>query len=283
MGLTGNPPRGRSSRRGNEFSQNVIIALAKRAGYQCSICSALTVAASSVSDEAVTNIGVAAHIAAASPGGSRYDCLMTSAERSSIQNAIWLCQNHAKEIDDDAAAWPKAKLYKAKNEHERTARSAMGVPRRKMKQPAAAGLVSQEYAFVRVGELESAYKMFIDPILKDRGLGDDSELGILMVGSPNNEATDGARETPWTTFVDPAWLRWALEGQRAAFDLAKKVPSNRIYGRVPGWPDDFWEFLQAIVQTGTTFSWTRGRAGHLILGQRSSSLITPGPMAASQR
>ena len=48
------------------------------------------------------NIGVAAHIAAASPGGARYDASMTPSERKSTKNAIWLCQTHAKLIDNES-------------------------------------------------------------------------------------------------------------------------------------------------------------------------------------
>ena len=47
------------------------------------------------------NIGVAAHIAAAAPGGPRYDDKMTPEERCGIENAVWLCQNCAKLIDND--------------------------------------------------------------------------------------------------------------------------------------------------------------------------------------
>lgn len=48
------------------------------------------------------NIGVAAHIRAASPGGPRYNENMSSEDRKSINNGIWLCQNCAKLVDNDA-------------------------------------------------------------------------------------------------------------------------------------------------------------------------------------
>lgn len=47
------------------------------------------------------NIGVAAHITAASSGGPRFDAHLSSDERQSAENGIWLCQNHAKLVDDD--------------------------------------------------------------------------------------------------------------------------------------------------------------------------------------
>lgn len=47
------------------------------------------------------NIGIAAHITAAAPGGPRYDPTLTSEERERPENGIWLCQNCAKLIDSD--------------------------------------------------------------------------------------------------------------------------------------------------------------------------------------
>lgn len=51
--------------------------------------------------EKATNIGVAAHITAASENGPRYDASLSSEDRSSILNGIWLCQNCSKLIDSD--------------------------------------------------------------------------------------------------------------------------------------------------------------------------------------
>jgi hypothetical protein len=47
------------------------------------------------------NIGVAAHITAASAGGPRFAPAMTSDERQSAENGIWLCQSCAKLVDND--------------------------------------------------------------------------------------------------------------------------------------------------------------------------------------
>ncbi|MFI5700886.1 hypothetical protein ACIA78_12655 [Streptomyces xanthochromogenes] len=56
------------------------------------------------------NLGVAAHIAAASPGGPRYDSALTPAERSAQSNGIWLCQNCGKLIDSDVARYSEETL-----------------------------------------------------------------------------------------------------------------------------------------------------------------------------
>jgi hypothetical protein len=56
------------------------------------------------------NVGVAAHISAASPGGARYDPQLSAQERTSARNGIWLCQTCAKLIDNDVAAYDFATL-----------------------------------------------------------------------------------------------------------------------------------------------------------------------------
>lgn len=68
--------------------------------------------------DASVTIGVGAHIRAASPGGPRYDAGMTPAERRGAQNGIWLCSNHAKQIDDDPTRYTVAVLEQLKAAHE---------------------------------------------------------------------------------------------------------------------------------------------------------------------
>jgi hypothetical protein len=67
---------------------------------------------------AVANVGVAAHISAAAPGGRRYDPTMTSEERASIENAIWLCANHSTLIDRDETTYTRAAITAWRTEHE---------------------------------------------------------------------------------------------------------------------------------------------------------------------
>ncbi|MCP1538408.1 hypothetical protein [Methylorubrum extorquens] len=83
------------------FSKASVRALRDRAGNRCSrpTCLCFTVGADISTTDGVTLIGVAAHIHAASPGGPRYNSRQSAAERSSIKNAIWLCENCASLID----------------------------------------------------------------------------------------------------------------------------------------------------------------------------------------
>lgn len=53
------------------------------------------------------NIGVAAHISAASIGGPRYDASLSPQQRKHASNAIWLCQNCAKLVDNDEGRFPE--------------------------------------------------------------------------------------------------------------------------------------------------------------------------------
>jgi hypothetical protein len=87
----------------DDFSQAVKETLGKRVAYRCSnpSCVAQTTGPHSEADRFV-NLGVASHITAASPGGPRYDTTFTPSQRSSIENAVWLCQRCAKLVDNDA-------------------------------------------------------------------------------------------------------------------------------------------------------------------------------------
>ena len=109
----------------DEFSYKVKEALGKRVGLHCSICFTPT-SGPHEDPSKVTNIGVAAHISAAAPGGPRYNGLLTSTERKSIQNAIWLCQNCAKLIDNDPTRFGEAELLKRKRDAELKAKHAVG-------------------------------------------------------------------------------------------------------------------------------------------------------------
>jgi hypothetical protein len=88
----------------DDFTQQTIDVIAKRAGFLCSnpSCKSPTVGAAPGHDKSV-NIGVAAHITAAAPGGPRYDPSLTREERRHQSNGIWLCQTHSKLVDSDSA------------------------------------------------------------------------------------------------------------------------------------------------------------------------------------
>lgn len=110
----------------DDFSIRVKNQVAARAGWVCSNphCRQPT-SGPSDSEKAVTNVGVAAHITAASPRGPRFNPNLTGVQRRSAGNAVWLCQKCAKAIDDDAARYPSGLLEEWRSEAEASAREAI--------------------------------------------------------------------------------------------------------------------------------------------------------------
>jgi hypothetical protein len=111
----------------DDFSSKTNNALALRANFKCSFtdCGIPTSSPNDSSPDGVTKIGVAAHIHAASPGGARYLPSMSSEERTSISNGIWLCPTHGTLIDRDTTAYTAEILREMKAVHETQIQSAM--------------------------------------------------------------------------------------------------------------------------------------------------------------
>lgn len=84
----------------DEFTAATKRLLEKQAGHHCSnpFCYKITSGASS-DGQTTINIGEASHISAAAPGGPRYKTSLTSDERKSLGNGIWLCKYCAKVVD----------------------------------------------------------------------------------------------------------------------------------------------------------------------------------------
>lgn len=117
--LGGRCEEGDTMKRSADFSKTTIEVLAKRVAYLCSRASCRRPTIGPHSNEIkATLVGEAAHICAASPGGSRYDPSMTDKERLSHDNGIWLCANCATEIDKDPARFPVSLLHKWKEDAE---------------------------------------------------------------------------------------------------------------------------------------------------------------------
>lgn len=113
----------------DDFSSHTKDSLFKRV---CGICSNPTCRKPTCgpskenNNTAVSNIGVAAHICAASAGGPRYDENMTEEERKSFNNGIWLCQNCAHLIDTDVKTYTVDKLKEWKKIAEEIAKQNNG-------------------------------------------------------------------------------------------------------------------------------------------------------------
>lgn len=110
----------------DEFNSTIKQQLAARVAFHCSnpACHRPTSGPQTEPDK-VINIGIAAHITAASSRGPRYEPKLSAVERSSIQNGIWLCQTCAKLVDDDVKRYSVNVLHNWKLRAERAALQAV--------------------------------------------------------------------------------------------------------------------------------------------------------------
>jgi hypothetical protein len=111
----------------DRFTKAVIQTLAKRAANRCSNpdCDATTSGPTKKPDGSV-NVGEAAHIFGAKLGSARYQADMSSVARSDITNAIWLCSNCHKLVDDDEGKFPAGLLFEWQRAHERKISNIIG-------------------------------------------------------------------------------------------------------------------------------------------------------------
>ena len=110
----------------DDFPAAIKTELAKRVGFLCSnpACRQSTSGPQSA-PRGTVNVGVAAHITAASPGGPRYEAGPSAQARSSASNGIWLCQTCAKLIDNDVPGHGADLLRRWKAEAEQAAAAAL--------------------------------------------------------------------------------------------------------------------------------------------------------------
>jgi hypothetical protein len=106
----------------DNFPKPVVQTLAKRVGNCCSnpACHKRTSGPHTDDDKAL-NVGVAAHVTAASAGGPRYDPSMSSEDRKGIGNGVWLCQSCAKLVDNDESRYTGELLLRWKRDAEQEA------------------------------------------------------------------------------------------------------------------------------------------------------------------
>ena len=114
----------------DDFTQHTKEIIAKRAGYLCSNpeCRKPTIGPALGHDKAI-NLGVAAHITAASPRGPRYDPFLTPDQRCHPSNGIWACQTCGKLIDSDSEHFTIEMLRKWKRAAEIQALLSLAAPR----------------------------------------------------------------------------------------------------------------------------------------------------------
>lgn len=110
----------------DDFPSGTKDELAKRVAFLCSNprCRQPT-SGPQTGPSGTVNVGIAAHITAASAGGPRYNPALSVNERTCSENAIWLCQTCAKLIDNDLPGYSTDKLTEWKSDAEAAARRAL--------------------------------------------------------------------------------------------------------------------------------------------------------------
>lgn len=111
----------------DDFTEEVKRTISARVGNLCSNpdCRALTSGPQDDTAKAL-NVGVAAHITSAAPGGPRHDPSLSPEVRRHADNAIWLCQTCAKLVDNDASHFSEELLRSWKTGAEQRALSSIG-------------------------------------------------------------------------------------------------------------------------------------------------------------
>lgn len=94
----------------DDFTPATIQLLAKRVGARCSNPDCRQPTSGPGAGGAAVNLGVAAHITAAAPGGARFDACLSSEDRRAFENGIWLCQQCSRLVDADDSGHSVATL-----------------------------------------------------------------------------------------------------------------------------------------------------------------------------
>lgn len=103
-------------RRPDDFSDAVLSRIKGEVNDHCSNpdCRAPTRGPSK--QKGVSNVGVGAHITAASPGGPRYNSRLSSTRRKGAGNAIWLCGRCGRLVDNDKSTHTAQQLRQWKRD-----------------------------------------------------------------------------------------------------------------------------------------------------------------------
>jgi hypothetical protein len=183
-------PLGSVIRVRDDFSAATRRTLAARAGHRCSNpdCRAVTSGPGSNPYEAV-NLGMAAHITAASPEGPRYDPALTKEQRASIANGIWACPTCGTLIDSDAPGYTPELLERWKREAEDLARRML---------IARTGHVT-DHLDLAMPSVESADSLLSFASTSIAHIGRDTELAELIAFLENDD-----RAFSWWLWTGPA-------------------------------------------------------------------------------
>lgn len=111
----------------DNFSEKTKNILASRVAFRCSFpgCSRITIGPGANDSQQVISVGEAAHIYSAAPNGPRNNPNLTTEQRASIENGIWMCKTHARLIDVDETNYSAETLLKWKVDAENSVRERL--------------------------------------------------------------------------------------------------------------------------------------------------------------
>lgn len=205
----------------DDFPQRIKAELASKTGYHCSMpaCCAPTSGPSDSRTSGASNVGIAAHITAASPGGPRYDAELSKEDRQSYGNGIWLCQNHAKLIDDDEARYAVDLLTAWRQAAEARAREEQGLPMARGPSGSRALVAHQRMLGADQGGLREGIHDFLVDVGASQAWGNHYQLirMVLYELALNSVQHGGASTVELTSNAGTVMLR--DQGQR--FGLAE--------------------------------------------------------------
>jgi hypothetical protein len=118
----------------DDFTPDNKRVMAERVAWKCSFprCGKNTVGPNSADHSKKINNGIAAHICAAAPNGPRYDQSMTTEQRKSIENGIWMCRDHGSLIDFDDSEYSVETLKEWKQNAENNAAKSLREPTKEL-------------------------------------------------------------------------------------------------------------------------------------------------------
>jgi hypothetical protein len=176
----------------DDFSLEVKKTVAARVNYGCSSpsCRAPT-SGPQVDPSKALNVGVAAHITAASPEGPRYNPELTPEQRKHANNAIWLCQTCGKLVDNDEERFTEEEIRRWKASAEEEALARIGKAIASEDQSNVLGERQRKVAELLI-QTQSATSELTRSWLGSRGLNDKPQIGLRAVVSKAENSSDDA-------------------------------------------------------------------------------------------
>lgn len=228
----------------DDFPNPIKEILAKRAAQRCSNpdCPVIT-SGPHDDDQKAVNLGVAAHITAAAPGGPRYNPNISAEDRADITNGIWLCQNCAKLVDSDIRRFPEALLIIWKRRHEESVKAQMAAPGKSDGSTRAPGLLNVSAIYPHAPADE--HSCILDVRVSNQGGSDVminavefevlESLRIMPLGQAGYSATydlDVSKLEEYSSRAECQVAQILKPGEADRFAIVLSAPSLHLFG---GW------------------------------------------------